>query len=119
MSDFTAAADDREGTEAAIVLYDGNPGFPDMGALWDLAEKAGVTSLGTSAAYISACMKAGVEPGRDRDLSRLRSVGSTGSPWAPEGFDWIYVVLRDGAELKTTLARAIRERSFDSQANLA
>jgi acetoacetyl-CoA synthetase len=77
-------------TEAAIVLYDGNPGFPDMGALWDLAEKARITTFGTSAAYISACMKAGEEPGAGRDLSRLRSVGSTGSPLAPEGFDWIY-----------------------------
>jgi acetoacetyl-CoA synthetase len=77
-------------TDAAIVLYDGNPGFPDMGALWDLAEKAGITMLGTSAAYISACMKAGEEPGKGRDLSRLKAVGSTGSPLAPEGFDWIY-----------------------------
>ena len=77
-------------TEAAIVLYDGNPGFPDMGALWDLAEKAQINMFGTSAAYISACMKAGEEPGAGRDLSRLRSVGSTGSPLAPEGFDWIY-----------------------------
>ncbi|HKZ12290.1 MAG TPA: acetoacetate--CoA ligase [Solirubrobacterales bacterium] len=77
-------------TEAAIVLYDGNPGFPDMGRLWDLAEEAGITMFGTSAAYISACMKAGEEPGAGRDLSRLRSVGSTGSPLAPEGFDWIY-----------------------------
>jgi len=77
-------------TEAAIVLYDGNPGHPDMGVLWDLAEAAGVTMLGTSAAYISACMKAGEEPGEGRDLSRLRSVGSTGSPLAPEGFDWVY-----------------------------
>ncbi len=77
-------------TEATIVLYDGNPGYPDMGALWDLAERAGINMFGTSAAYISACMKAGVEPGAGRDLSRLRSVGSTGSPLAPEGFDWIY-----------------------------
>jgi acetoacetyl-CoA synthetase len=77
-------------TEAAIVLYDGNPGYPDMGALWDLAEEAGITTFGTSAAYVSACMKAGVEPGQGRDLSRLRAVGSTGSPLAPEGFDWIH-----------------------------
>jgi acetoacetyl-CoA synthetase len=77
-------------TEAAIVLYDGNPGFPDMGALWDLAERAKITMFGTSAAYISACMKAGEEPRSGRDLSHLRSVGSTGSPLAPEGFDWIY-----------------------------
>ncbi len=77
-------------TEAAIVLFDGNPGYPDMGVLWDLAERARITMLGTSAAWISACMKAGVEPGEGRDLSRLRAVGSTGSPLAPEGFDWIY-----------------------------
>jgi acetoacetyl-CoA synthetase len=77
-------------TEAAIVLYDGNPGYPDMGALWDLAEAAGITTFGTSAAYVSACMKAGIEPGAGRDLSRLRAVGSTGSPLAPEGFDWIH-----------------------------
>ena len=77
-------------TRAAIVLYDGNPGHPDMGVLWDLAERAGITMFGTSAAYIGACMKAGVEPGAGRDLSRLKAVGSTGSPLSPEGFDWIY-----------------------------
>ncbi len=77
-------------TRAAIVLYDGNPGHPDMGVLWDLAERARITMFGTSAAYIAACMKAGVEPGAGRDLSQLKAVGSTGSPLAPEGFDWIY-----------------------------
>ena len=83
-------------TEAAIVLFDGNPGYPDMGVLWGLAADAGITTLGTSAAYISACMKAGVEPAAGRDLSRLRAVGSTGSPLAPEGFDWIYEHLGTG-----------------------
>jgi acetoacetyl-CoA synthetase len=77
-------------TEAAIVLYDGNPGHPDMGVLWDLAERAGITMFGTSAAYIAACMKAGIKPGRGRDLGALKAVGSTGSPLSPEGFDWIY-----------------------------
>jgi len=77
-------------TRAVIVLYDGNPGHPDMGVLWDLAERAQVTMFGTSASYIAACMKAGVEPGGGRDLSRLKAVGSTGSPLSPEGFDWIY-----------------------------
>jgi len=77
-------------TRAAIVLYDGNPGHPGMGVLWDLAERAGVTMFGTSASYIAACMKDGVEPGAGRDLSRLTAVGSTGSPLSPEGFDWIY-----------------------------
>jgi acetoacetyl-CoA synthetase len=89
-------------TEAAIVLYDGNPGYPDLGALWDLAEEVGVTMFGTSAAYIAACMKAGVEPGAGRDLSRLRSVGSTGSPLAPEGFDWIYEHVGSGTWLFST-----------------
>jgi acetoacetyl-CoA synthetase len=77
-------------TEAAIVLYDGSPGHPDMGVLWDLAERAGMTCFGTSAAYIGACMKAGVEPAEGRDLSKLRAVGSTGSPLSPEGFHWVY-----------------------------
>jgi acetoacetyl-CoA synthetase len=83
-------------TKAAIVLYDGSPGHPDMGVLWDLAERAGVTMFGTSASYIAACMKDGVEPGAGRNLSRLGAVGSTGSPLSPEGFDWIYQHL--GAE---------------------
>src|SRR5215210_2547671 len=77
-------------TDASIVLYDGNPGTPDMEVLWELAERAGVTCFGTSAAYLAACMKAEVEPARGRDLSALRSVGSTGSPLAPEGFEWVY-----------------------------
>ena len=89
-------------TEAAIVLYDGNPGHPDMNTLWDLAERAGVTMFGTSAAYIGACMKAGVEPGTGRDLSRLKAVGSTGSPLPPEGFDWIYEHVGDGTWLFST-----------------
>jgi acetoacetyl-CoA synthetase len=77
-------------TPASIVLFDGNPGHPDMGVLWDLAERTGMTSFGTSASYIAGCMKAEVEPGQGRDLSRLRAVGSTGSPLAPEGFEWVY-----------------------------
>jgi acetoacetyl-CoA synthetase len=77
-------------TEASIVLFDGNPGYPDLGTLWDLAADTGMTNFGTSAAFISSCMKAGVEPADGRDLSALRSVGSTGSPLSPEGFQWIY-----------------------------
>jgi acetoacetyl-CoA synthetase len=77
-------------TEASIVLFEGNPGHPDLGVLWDLAQDAGITTFGTSAGYIAACMKDGVEPGDGRDLSALRAVGSTGSPLAPEGFEWVY-----------------------------
>ncbi|HTW12036.1 MAG TPA: acetoacetate--CoA ligase [Solirubrobacteraceae bacterium] len=77
-------------TDAAVVLYDGSPGHPDLSVLWDLAERSGATCFGTSAAFISSCMKAGVEPRRGRDLSRLTAVGSTGSPLSPEGFRWVY-----------------------------
>jgi acetoacetyl-CoA synthetase len=77
-------------TPASIVLYDGNPATPDLGALWDLAERTGMTTFGTSASYIASCMKAEVEPRAGRDLSALRAVGSTGSPLSPEGFAWVY-----------------------------
>jgi len=77
-------------TDASIVLYDGNPATPDMGVLWDLAQQTGMTTFGTSAAYIASCMKEGVEPADGRDLSKLTAVGSTGSPLSPEGFAWVY-----------------------------
>jgi acetoacetyl-CoA synthetase len=74
-------------TEASIVLFDGNPAGE---VLWDLAEQAGVTTFGTSAAFIAAAMKDGIEPAKGRDLSALDAVGSTGSPLSPEGFQWVY-----------------------------
>jgi acetoacetyl-CoA synthetase len=77
-------------SDASIILYDGNPAYPDAGVLWDLAERARMTCFGTSAAFISACMKSGVTPRHDRDLGALRAVGSTGSPLSPEGFRWVY-----------------------------
>ncbi|MFM8519342.1 MAG: acetoacetate--CoA ligase [Solirubrobacterales bacterium] len=89
-------------TGAGIVLYDGSPGYPDMGALWDLAAETGVTCFGTSAAFISACMKDEVHPAEGRNLDRLRSVGSTGSPLSPEAFDWIYRELGDDIWLFST-----------------
>jgi acetoacetyl-CoA synthetase len=76
-------------SDASIVLFDGNPAHPDLGTLWDLADAAGITCFGTSAGYVATCQKAGVDPRGGRDLSRLDSVGSTGSPLAPEGFDWV------------------------------
>ncbi len=77
-------------TEASIVLYDGSPGHPDLGVLWDLAERAGVTCFGTSAAFLGSCLKARLHPREGRDLSALRAVGSTGSSLAPDCFDWVY-----------------------------
>ncbi|HEX2729921.1 MAG TPA: acetoacetate--CoA ligase, partial [Rubrobacteraceae bacterium] len=75
---------------ATALLYDGNPGYPDMNVVWGFAEESGMTVFGTSASYITSCMKAGVEPGRDFDLGDLKAIGSTGSPLPPEGFEWVY-----------------------------
>ncbi|GAB3454535.1 acetoacetate--CoA ligase [Streptomonospora sediminis] len=77
-------------TKASIVLYDGSPGHPDLGALWDLAERARITVFGTSAGFLSSCLKEGIHPARGRDLSQLHAVGSTGSPLSPEAFEWCY-----------------------------
>ena len=92
-------------TEASIVLYDGNPGYPSMERLWDLAsaEEAGITTFGTSASFIASCMKEGVEPaGGGRDLSALEAIGSTGSPLTPEGFAWVYEQLGSATWLFST-----------------
>lgn len=75
---------------ATIVLYDGSPAFPSMNAMWKLIEEAKITHFGTSAGFVASSMKADVHPAKDFDLSSLRSIGSTGSPLSPEGFDWIY-----------------------------
>jgi len=80
---------------STIVLYDGNPGFPDLDALWRLADSSGITFFGTSAAYINSCMKAGLRPGETHRLRQLRGVGSTGSPLSRDGFRWVYGVKRD------------------------
>jgi acetoacetyl-CoA synthetase len=77
-------------SDAAIVLYDGSPAQPDLGALWGLAERAGITCMGVSAGLLASCEQAGIEPGREHDLSTLRAIGSTGSPLAPESFRWVY-----------------------------
>jgi len=77
-------------TGTPIVTFDGNPATPDMGTLWRLAHDAGATCFGAGASFYTACMKAGLRPGEEYDVSRLRSVGSTGSPLPPDAFDWIY-----------------------------
>jgi acetoacetyl-CoA synthetase len=75
---------------ATVVLYDGSPGHPDTAAQWRIAERTGTTVLGTSAAYVMACRKAGVRPARDFDLSALTCVATTGSPLPPDGFTWLH-----------------------------
>ena len=75
---------------SSLVLYDGNPSYPDADTLWRLAERQGITCLGLGAPYIQACAKAGMRPRDDYDLSGIRTVGSTGAPLSPEGFAWVY-----------------------------
>ena len=73
-----------------ILQLDGHPGWPETGALFAFAARNRATFLGTSPAYLSACMKAGISPRRTHDLSGLRGVGSTGSPLVPEACRWVY-----------------------------
>ncbi|HEY3960636.1 MAG TPA: acetoacetate--CoA ligase [Solirubrobacteraceae bacterium] len=89
-------------SDAAIVLYDGSPGHPDLGVLWKLAEQTSMTCMGVSAGLLASSEKAGVEPGRDYDLGALRAIGSTGSPLAPESFKWVYEHVRTDLWLFST-----------------
>ncbi|MBY8880663.1 acetoacetate--CoA ligase [Actinacidiphila acidipaludis] len=75
---------------ATVVLYDGSPGYPTVDAQWQVAERTGTTVFGTSAAYVIACRKAGIHPGRDHDLSAVTCVATTGSPLPPDGFRWLH-----------------------------
>jgi acetoacetyl-CoA synthetase len=75
---------------ASIVTFDGDPGYPDMHALWAMAAETGITGFGASAPFLLACRKDGLQPGRDHDLSRIRQIGSTGAPLPAAGFHWVY-----------------------------
>ncbi len=75
---------------ATIVLYEGSPAHPDIGALFRLAAEEGVTYFGTSAPYLLSCKKAGIVPARLFDLGRVRAIGSTGAPLPVDGFEWVY-----------------------------
>ncbi len=75
---------------ATICIYDGNAGFPDWNPLWRFAADRAISFFGAGAAFYASCLKAGVEPGRDFDLSALRSLGSTGSPLSDDAYRWIY-----------------------------
>ena len=77
-------------TGASVVLFDGDPAYPDLDELWKLAAKAGITAFGASAPFLLACRKAGLAPGSSFDLGAVREVGSTGAPLPAEGFRWVY-----------------------------
>ncbi|WP_020520138.1 acetoacetate--CoA ligase [Catelliglobosispora koreensis] len=86
---------------ASIVMFDGNPGAPDLGMLWRLAEESGMTYFGTSAPFLLACRKEGLVPKDIANLSRLKGLGSTGAPLPPEGFTWVYENVSETLQLQS------------------
>lgn len=87
------------GTGATLLLYDGSPFHPGPEVLWDFAQDEGMTVFGTSAKYIDSIRKAGLEPAKTHDLSKLRTILSTGSPLVPESFDYIYEQVKSDVHL--------------------
>jgi acetoacetyl-CoA synthetase len=75
---------------ATIVLYDGNPNYPDWGRMWGLIQEEGISIFGCSATYINHLRTLGARPGKNFELSSLREISQTGSPLSAEGFEWIY-----------------------------
>jgi acetoacetyl-CoA synthetase len=86
---------------ARLVLFDGNPFYPDAGVLWRMAQDEKITVFGTSAGYISALMNEGVLPGKEYDLSSLKTLLSTGSPLSEEGFEFIYREVKTDLQLSS------------------
>jgi acetoacetyl-CoA synthetase len=84
---------------ATAVLFDGDPGAPDLSTLWRLAADEDVDVFGVSAPFVMACRKAGLRPADDLDLSRLRHLGSTGAPLPPEGFEWIHAAVGEHVQI--------------------
>ena len=86
-------------TGATLVLFDGNPFYPGPEYLWQMAEDEKITVFGTSAGYIAALKNAGVKPGRQFDLSAMKSLLSTGSPLSKEDFEFIYDEVKSDLQL--------------------
>ena len=86
-------------SEATLMLYDGSPFADDGRILYDYAAQERIDVFGTSAKYIDACAKLGLEPAKTHDLAALRSVLSTGSPLAPEGYDYVYERVKADVQL--------------------
>jgi len=77
-------------TGATLLQFDGNPGYPDPTTLWRLAAREKLSFMGISPAFIGLCMKAGLRPREQFDLSALRTIGSTGSPLTEDAYRWLY-----------------------------
>jgi acetoacetyl-CoA synthetase len=89
------------GVGAKLLLFDGNPFHPDPGVLWRTAQQEGITVFGTSAGYIAALMNEGVRPGKEYDLSALKTILSTGSPLSEDGFEFIYREIKEDLQLSS------------------
>jgi acetoacetyl-CoA synthetase len=86
-------------TGATLVLYDGNPFYPDPGVLWQMAQDEKITVFGTSAGYLAALQNTGITPGNTYDLTPLRAILSTGSPLSIEGFEFVYRDIKTDVQL--------------------
>jgi len=75
---------------ATLVLYDGNPLYPEWDTMWRLVQEENITILGCSASYINHLRTISAKPSKDYDLSSLREISQTGSPLSTEGFEWVY-----------------------------
>ena len=75
---------------ARVVLFDGNPGYPDLGAMWKLIDEEKISFFGTSATYVNLLRSQGFKPKDLFSLASLRSIGQTGSPLSAEGFEYVY-----------------------------
>ena len=84
---------------ASIVLYEGHPFHPDPGVLWRLADSERITVFGTSARYLASLNSSGTRPGRDCDLSTLRTILSTGSTLSADGFRYVYGEIKRDLQL--------------------
>ena len=80
----------RSSCAASIVMLDGDPGWPDLGWQWRVAEETRPTFMGVSPTFLMACRKAGLEPGRELDLDSIRVFGTAGSPLPAEGYRYVY-----------------------------
>ncbi|MDP6043062.1 MAG: acetoacetate--CoA ligase, partial [Dehalococcoidales bacterium] len=98
---------------ATIVLYDGNPNYPNAGAMWQLVQEEKITIFGTSATYINYLKSQGDKPKRRYDLTSLREISQTGSALSAEGFEYVYEAIKSdlhfnsisgGTEIQTCFA---------------
>ena len=86
---------------ASVILYDGNPGYPDWGAMWKIIQDEKVTILGCSASYINYLRTAGARPGQGYGLSSLREISQTGSPLSSDAFEWVYREIKSDLHLNS------------------